>query len=131
MNKYDDIIDLPHHTSLKHPKMSIENRASQFAPFAALTGHKEAILETERITEDKIYIDESKKEEINNILLSIENKKDINICVKYFVKDKYKSGGKYIEKKGILKRIDKVNKYIIFKDNYKINILDIISITMI
>ena len=41
--KYDDIINLPHHVSKKRPKMSMESRAGQFAPFAALTGHKEAI----------------------------------------------------------------------------------------
>ena len=43
MNKYDDIINLPHHVSKKHPPMSMRNRAAQFAPFAALTGHDEAI----------------------------------------------------------------------------------------
>lgn len=48
MNKYDDIIDLPHHVSGKRPRMSMENRAAQFAPFAALNGHDEAIAETAR-----------------------------------------------------------------------------------
>lgn len=47
-HKYDDIINLPHHVSARHPRMSLENRAAQFSPFAALTGHEEAILETER-----------------------------------------------------------------------------------
>lgn len=46
MNNYDDIINLPHHVSKKHPQMSIHDRAAQFAPFAALTGHEEAIEET-------------------------------------------------------------------------------------
>ena len=41
--KYDDIINLPHHVSSKRPHMSMKNRAAQFAPFAALTGHGEAI----------------------------------------------------------------------------------------
>lgn len=40
---YDDIIHLPHPVSKKHPRMTMEQRAAQFAPFAALTGHKEAI----------------------------------------------------------------------------------------
>ncbi len=50
MEKYGDIINLPHHVSKVHPQMSLENRAAQFAPFAALTGYHEAIEETARIT---------------------------------------------------------------------------------
>ena len=46
MNDYDDIINLPHHTSKRHPHMTMEQRAAQFAPFAALTGHDEAIRRT-------------------------------------------------------------------------------------
>jgi len=46
MENYDDIINLPHHVSKKHPQMSMWNRAAQFAPFAALTGHDNAIRET-------------------------------------------------------------------------------------
>lgn len=50
-HKYDDIIDLPHHVSSKHPRMSLEDRAAQFSPFAALTGYEEAISEAARKTE--------------------------------------------------------------------------------
>ena len=52
MGKYDDIIDLPHHVSKVHPQMSIWDRSAQFAPFAALTGHEEAIAETARLTNE-------------------------------------------------------------------------------
>ncbi len=45
-NEFDDIIDLPHHVSQHHPQMPMCNRAFQFAPFAALTGHDEAIEKT-------------------------------------------------------------------------------------
>ena len=47
--EYDDIINLPHHTSRNHPRMTMEQRAAQFAPFAALTGHGAAIEETARL----------------------------------------------------------------------------------
>ena len=43
---YRDIIDLPHHTSAKHPRMAAEMRAAKFAPFAALTGYDDVIEET-------------------------------------------------------------------------------------
>ena len=52
-HKYDDIINLPHHVSKKHPQMSLHDRAAQFSPFAALTGHKAAINETARLTDEK------------------------------------------------------------------------------
>lgn len=52
--KYGDILNLPHHVSETHPPMLIADRAAQFAPFAALTGYKEAIEETERLAEKKI-----------------------------------------------------------------------------
>lgn len=48
MNRYDDIINLPHFVSSRHKSMSMMSRAAQFAPFAALTGHDEAIRETAR-----------------------------------------------------------------------------------
>ena len=54
MSKYDDIILLPHHVSKVHPPMPLSERAAQFSPFAALTGHAEAIVETARLMEDKI-----------------------------------------------------------------------------
>ena len=54
MNNYDDIINLPHHVSKKHPRMSLEARSAQFAPFAALTGYDEVIEETTRLSEQKV-----------------------------------------------------------------------------
>ena len=48
-HSYDDIINLPHPTSRNHPRMSLHDRAAQFAPFAALTGHDAAIKETARL----------------------------------------------------------------------------------
>ena len=48
-NNYDDIINLPHHVSDKHPHMSMHDRAAQFAPFSALTGLEEALRETKEV----------------------------------------------------------------------------------
>lgn len=59
--KYDDIINLPHHTSLKHPRMPMIDRAAQFSPFAALTGYDAAVKETARLTDERIELDESTK----------------------------------------------------------------------
>ena len=53
-HRYDDIIDLPHHVSRTHPQMPLADRAAQFAPFAALTGHADAIRETERAVTERV-----------------------------------------------------------------------------
>ena len=131
MNDYEDIINLPHHISQKHPQMSLEARSAQFAPFAALTGYEEVVKETERITVEKIELDEEEKsilnEQIQYILSNIDKK--IKVCIKYFVPDIKKDGEQYIIIKGIVSKIDKY-KQIIVVNNIEINIKDIIKIEM-
>ena len=66
MNKnYEDIITLPHYESKKHPRMSLEARSAQFAPFSALTGYEDAVKETARLTDKKIEIDDGLKQILN------------------------------------------------------------------
>lgn len=62
MEKYDDIINLPHHVSKKHPQMSMWSRAAQFAPFAALTGYDNAISETAKENETSYQKKESEED---------------------------------------------------------------------
>ena len=57
--KYDDILHLPHHVSPTRPRMTMAERAAQFSPFAALTGHEEAIRETVRAAEDRMEREET------------------------------------------------------------------------
>jgi len=92
MGKYDDIINMPHHVSKKHPQMSFHDRSAQFAPFAALVGFDDMVEETARIVSKKIEINEEQKEEINKKLQEIKEKieeKPVAI-ITYFVPDKYK-----------------------------------------
>ncbi len=130
MSNYDDIINLNRPIS-KHPHQSIESRASQFAPFAALVGYDEQVKETARLTTNKIEIDEGLKEILNNKLnyLNDHLDKKEEVSITYFIKDSKKSGGKYITKTGIVKRIDIVNGFIKFTDNDIIYMTDVISIT--
>ena len=130
-HKYDDIINLEHHISKTHKQMSMQNRAAQFAPFAALTGYEEAVKETARFTEKKIELDE----ELNNILdeklrlIQSQIKNTPEITVTYFVPDDKKRGGKYQKTTGKIKKIDDYNKFIIFTDGKCISIKDIIDIS--
>lgn len=128
---YDDIINLPHYISKKHPQMSIEARSAQFAPFSALTGYDEAIKETARLTDKRIEIDDGLKVVLNNKLQYIlENLKlKPEIILTYFVYDDKKIGGKYVEKIGIVKKIDMVEQYVMLIDKTKIPVLEIINIT--
>lgn len=50
--EYQAIIDMPHHVSSRHPRMPVQDRAAQFAPFAALTGHEEAVAEAVKYAEN-------------------------------------------------------------------------------
>ena len=131
MNNYDDIIYLPHHVSSKRPQMSIENRSAQFAPFSALTGYDEEVKEKARLTDKRIDIDEGLKNILNNklkfILENIKLNPEINFT--YFVYDRKKLGGKYVDKTGVVKKIDMIEQYIILNDKTKIPISEIINIT--
>lgn len=130
MGKYDDIINLPHHISKIHPRLSMEQRDAQFAPFAALTGYKDAIYETGRITEERIDLDEGEKNKINIKLLELKNNiaKKPKATITYFVPDLKKSGGEHVTKIGYLKKIDVYNQLIILENNIEIPINEIIEI---
>lgn len=130
MNNYEDIINLNHYNPKFHPRMSIYNRSAQFAPFAALTGYDEAIIETARITDEKIELNDDLRTFIDMKLHIIEEhiKEKLIVKILYFEKDKRKQGGKYIEYSGIVKRIDLINKFIIFEDKFKIGLEVILNI---
>ena len=70
-HRYDDLLDLPHPVSQKHPRMSAHDRAAQFSPFAALTGHSAAMEETARLTDRKLELSELQLDELNANLQSI------------------------------------------------------------
>ena len=129
--KYEDMVYMSHHVSLRHPHMSRRNRAAQFAPFAAVTGHEESVGEVARFVEEKIELDDNKKELVDNklraILNSIEPKK---VLIIYFEKDKRKNGGRYTIVHGYIKKFDEQRRKIIIKDKINIFIDDIYDIKL-
>lgn len=116
--EYEDIIGLPHHVSTVHPQMSIYDRAAQFSPFAALTGHEAAIQETARLTEEQAELNEDKKEELNEKLqeLIAHAEEHPTVTVTYFKPDARKEGGKYETVIGTLKKIRDYDKMFILED---------------
>lgn len=128
---YEDIIYFDYQGSQKHAHMSLSDRAAQFSPFAALNGHEAAILETARLTEEKILLAEERKACINEKLCFL--KKDIQakpfVNLTYFQKDERKEGGAYINKTG--KIIKMIEQTLIFDDQTKIFFNDIIDIEIL
>ena len=113
MGKYDDIINLPHHVSDYHKPMPMENRAAQFAPFAALSGHDEAIAETMRLTESFKEISEDEKELLSRKLnYALENNSIVEIT--FFIPDKTKTGGHYKRVAGRIKKLEEYNTLILW-----------------
>lgn len=129
-NRYDDIINLPHHVSESHPKMSQHDRAAQFSPFAALTGYDDAVRETARLTGSRIELDDAVLVMLDEKLklLRSELKSHPVAAFTYFVPDEKKDGGEYVTVNGSVKRIDDTNRSIILADDTSVPIDDIIGI---
>ena len=109
--------------------MSNYERCAQFMPFSDIVGYKEAVVETARITDDRIILDEETKEILDNKISLIKSKLSLKpiVSITYFVPDKSKSGGSYKSIKGIIKKIDLYKGIIVIDDN-RIDICDIIDI---
>lgn len=131
--KYDDIIGLPHHVSKRHPQMSMQSRAAQFAPFAALTGYDEQIEETARFTGSMHILDEYEIAEINAKLekLLADIADSPKAAITYFVPDKLKSGGEYVTASGAVRRIDTFKKTVLMDDETLIPVDSILSIEIL
>ena len=127
-NPYADIIDLPHHVSQKHPRMPMEKRAAQFSPFAAVSGHDEAINETARLTDERLELSEDEIAVLEEKLRLLQEhiKEQPEITVTYFQPDEKKSGGAYVTVTGSAKRIDEVGRVLIFRNGTTIPIKHIL-----
>ena len=129
-NRYDEIINLPHHVSKTRPQMPMSDRAAQFAPFAALTGYDSAIKETGRLTDEKIELDEEALTALDlkyQLLMDALNEEP-EIEITYFKPDERKSGGEYVTVIGAVKKVDDFERRITMQDGAKIPMDDVLSI---
>lgn len=131
MRDYEDMIDLPHHVSKNHPQMSMHDRAAQFAPFSALSGHSEAVAETARLTGRKIELDEYEKQRLDETLLALHAhiRERPEIEVTYFLSDENKEGGRYETVKTVLAKICDTSRSLLMADGRQIQMDDILNIT--
>ena len=121
-NRYDEIINLPHHVSKTRPQMPMSDRAAQFAPFAALTGYESAIKETGRLTDEKIELDEEALTALDRkyqlLMDTLDDAPEVTII--YFQPDERKAGGQYVSATGTVKKVDTFGRRILLQDGTRI-----------
>ena len=121
-NRYDEIMELPHHVSKTRPQMPLSDRAAQFAPFAALTGYDSAIKETGRLTDERIELDEEALTALNRkyqlLMDALDDAPEVTII--YFQPDERKAGGQYVSATGTVKKVDTFGRRILLQDGTRI-----------
>ena len=122
--RYDDMIYMQNPTPACKPRMSLYERAAQFSPFAALTGYEDAVEETARLTDARLELSEDMKTILNEKMQMIVDNMDADpiVTITYFVPDKKKTGGAYVDVTGIVKEIDEYERCIVMTDKKKIPI---------
>ena len=128
--EYDDIINLPRPVSKNRRPMTVSDRAAQFAPFSALTGYGDTVSEVQRLTTERIELDEYEKELIDRKLQylfdNIKTKPKVKII--YFVYDNKKSGGEYKAAEGTVEKIDDYERKLFLSSKEIIEIEEIFSL---
>ena len=114
-SKYDDIIDLPHPTSARHPRMSVTDRAAQFSPFSALVGYEEAIGESGRLTQREVELDRDAKELLDRQLAYLKDHPGKRVVLTYFRPDERKEGGAYIETETVIRKVDPIQQVLVLQ----------------
>ena len=128
--KYDDMLHLPHPTSVRHPRIPISERAAIFSPFAALTGHAGAIAETARLTDQKMELDEDTKAELDRrqAVLMEHLAEQPEITVTWFQPDERKDGGAYLTATSRLKKFRELERILVLADGTEIPMEDVVAL---
>lgn len=129
IHDYEDILGHPRPVSTKHPKMSRIDRAAQFAPFAALTGHREAVRETARLTDARIVLDENQRALLDEKWNRLQRHREGQaVAVTYFQADESKEGGTYVTKRGVVKKTDTFARCFVMEDGTEILFDDVTDV---
>lgn len=126
-HEYDDIINMPHHVSTRHPHMAMTERAAQFLPFAALTGYDAVIDETARYTDQNVELTDSERD-MMDYRLKQALQIDCEVIITYFCPDEKKEGGTYSSVTGKIVKLDSFSQQIIMDNGIRIlmdNVMDI------
>lgn len=127
MGAYNDIINLPHPTSARHPRMPMADRAAQFQPFQALSGYGSAIQETARVTRERAELTEEEKGILDEKLRYLLETGGGAVFT-WFLPDEKKDGGAYVTTIGTVKKIDPLQGVVVLMDGTAIPIENILEI---
>lgn len=127
MSNYDDILRLPHPTSKTHRRMSRQDRAAQFSPFAALTGYEAVVKETARLTEERPMLTEDEVAELDT-RLRLAMELDAEVTVRWFQPDAKKSGGSYVTTTSRVKKVDELQRILTMEDGAQIPIQEVTAV---
>lgn len=132
MSGYDDIVGLGRPRS-RRPPMPLADRAAQFSPFAALSGHEAAVAEASRSTEARLALSDDQKDGIDRALIVLRERLPLEPAVRviHFVADERKEGGAYRTVEGRLARIDDYRELLVLADGLAVALEDVVSLEVL
>lgn len=119
---YEDILHMERPVSTRHTPMPLRNRAAQFAPFAALNGHEQAIEEAGRHTEDSLELTDSETSQLDRALQEVLRLPERPISITYFVPDTTKKGGSYATVTECIKEWNEWERVLVLRNGLQIAI---------
>lgn len=128
MTEYQDMVTRPHPDPKYHTRMPMENRAAQFAPFAALTGYEEAVEEAHRLTDHRPELSEEEKDALDRALQQALEEIERPVTITRFIPDARKEGGRIVTKKGQIRRLDAYHRRLVFEDGDRIPLDEILDL---
>ena len=130
---YADLLGRQRPVSVRHPPMPRLSRAAQFAPFAALTGHSDAVSETARLTQTRSELDEGVIAELNIRIGQLRERLAERPAVEitYFVPDSKKAGGAYVTVRGRVCKVREFEKQLVLADDAIIPIEQILALRLL
>lgn len=128
MTEYQDMVTRPHPDPKYHTRMPLENRAAQFAPFAALTGYEEAVEEAHRLTDHRPELSDEEKDALDRALRQALEEKERPVTITRFIPDARKEGGRIVTKKGQIRRLDAYRRRLVLEDGDRIPLDEILDL---
>ena len=129
---YDEMLHMPYPYHTDRPHMNRIDRAAQFSPFAALTGFDGVVRETARLTDERPEMSEEQKAAMDRTFSELMRRmgEKPEVEVTFFQPDTRKAGGRFVSKRGRLRRIDEANRVICFTDGERVEIDAVMRIEM-